>query len=125
MPTQSSKNGRRPSISRFRRLIVGPTVLAALGALALAISAYASGNTTANLVLGQVDFTHNGANIVDGRGLNAPAAVVIDHSVTPNRIYVADYSNNRVLGWSSDANFANGKAADLVIGQPRLSISGV
>src|ERR1700730_6739341 len=122
MPTpseaESSKKGRRPSVSLFRSMIVGPTVLAVLGALALSISAYASGNTTANLVLGQLDFTHNGANIVDGRGLYAPAAVALDYSVTPNPIYVADYSNNRVLGWSSNTNFANGKAADLVIGQP-------
>jgi sugar lactone lactonase YvrE len=106
-------------LSLFRSLIVAPIVLAAL-AVALAVSAEAA-NTTANLVLGQVDFAHNGANLADGRGLYSPAAVALDHSVTPNRIYVADYGNNRVLGWSSSANFANGKAANLVIGQPDFS----
>jgi len=75
-------------------------------------------NSTADLVLGQDDFTHNAANLVDGQGLNFPQAVTIDTSVTPNRIYVADEENNRVLGWRNAASFANAAPADLVIGQP-------
>jgi NHL repeat len=75
-------------------------------------------NPAAALVLGQVDFTHSGANIVSRSSLYAPSAVAIDHSVIPNRIYVADPSDNRVLGWSNSSAFASGQAADLVIGQP-------
>ncbi len=74
--------------------------------------------TTADRVLGQYDFTHNVANLVDGQGLNLPQLVAIDTSATPNRVYVADQNNNRVLGWRDAASFINGAAADLVIGQP-------
>jgi sugar lactone lactonase YvrE len=93
------------------------SILAVMGILSVSALSQSS-NTTADLVLGQADFTHNGFNRVDGRGLYAPASVALDTSIVPNRIYVADYSNNRVLGWSSNDNFANGQAADLVIGQP-------
>ena len=80
-----------------------------------------SGATVANRVLGQVDFTHNGINIVDARGSNTPSSLAIDISVSPNRIYVADTANNRVLGWSNVGAFATGGPADLVIGQPDFS----
>jgi sugar lactone lactonase YvrE len=74
-------------------------------------------NTTADLVLGQDDFIHNVANLVDAQGLNAPEAAAIDASAMPNRIYVADEGNNRVLGWRDAASFTSGAPADLVIGQ--------
>ena len=45
-------------------------------------------------------------------------AVAIDASVTPNRLYVSDFNNNRVLGWNDASSFANGAPADLVVGQP-------
>jgi hypothetical protein len=75
-------------------------------------------DTTADRVLGQDDFIHNVANLVDAQGLNAPQALAIDASTTPNRIYVADEDNNRVLGWRDAASFTSGAPADLVIGQP-------
>ncbi|HJU12566.1 MAG TPA: NHL repeat-containing protein [Candidatus Binataceae bacterium] len=90
--------------------------LAALAMLICAAPALAF-NTVANGVSGQLDFGHNGVNRARPRSLNAPDTVAIDHSVVPNRLYVADTGNNRVLGWSSVANFTNGQAADLVIGQ--------
>ena len=77
----------------------------------------ASGST-ADRVLGQFDFTHVAANLVDAKGLSIPHAVAIDSSASPNRVYVADAGNNRVLGWKNAAAFANGAPADLVIGQP-------
>jgi sugar lactone lactonase YvrE len=49
--------------------------------------------------------------------------VAIDSSVTPNRLYVADTNNSRVLGYRNVATFVNGGAADLVMGQPDF-ISG-
>ncbi|WP_333647514.1 hypothetical protein [Candidatus Binatus sp.] len=47
-----------------------------------------------------------------------PQGVAIDASTTPNGLYVADRSNNRVLGYKDAATFVNGGPADLVIGQP-------
>ncbi len=75
-------------------------------------------DTTADGVLGQLDFTHQNSNLTDSRGVSNPAAVAIDFSSTPNRIYVTDIDNNRVLGWRDAATFTDGAPADLVIGQP-------
>jgi hypothetical protein len=60
---------------------------------------------------------------VNAAGFNSPQGVAVDTSVTPNRIYVADSQNNRVLGWSSVPNFLNGASADIVIGQPNFTTS--
>ncbi len=75
-------------------------------------------DTTADKVLGQLDFTHQNANLTDAQGLSNPEAVAIDFSATPNRIYVTDLNNHRVLGWRDAGSFATGASADLVIGQP-------
>jgi sugar lactone lactonase YvrE len=75
-------------------------------------------NTTADLVLGQGDFAKIAPNFVDALGFNSPGAIAIDKSVTPNRLYVADSNNNRVLGYRDITGFTNGAPADLVIGQP-------
>lgn len=81
----------------------------------------------ADLVLGQVDFVHSGTNAGGGAGfvtdvgLNDPSGVAIDRSVIPNRIYVADLNNNRVLGWDNISALTNGAPADLVFGQPDFS----
>ena len=76
----------------------------------------------ADLVLCQGGFYSYSPNAgqpsINGSGCNLAYAVAIDRSVTPNRVYVSDYNNNRVLGWSNEATLANGAAADLVIGQP-------
>jgi sugar lactone lactonase YvrE len=91
---------------------------AAIVALALYAAMVLAKGTTGDRVLGQVDFTHSTPNLVDARGLSNPVAVAIDTSASPNRIYVADSDNERVLGWNDAAAFANGAPADLVIGQP-------
>ena len=95
-------------------------VAAAMIAVALysAMVMGASGDGAADRVLGQFDFTHHAPNLVDGKGMFSPDAVAIDASATPNRLYVADSDNNRVLGWNSADSFSNGEPADLVIGQP-------
>lgn len=81
-----------------------------------------SGDTTADLVLGQLDFVHNARNFIDERGLNSAADdvgdVAIDKSISPNRVYVVDRRNHRVLGWKSIAAFTTHAGADIVIGQP-------
>lgn len=76
-----------------------------------------SGDAVADLVLGQPDFTHNMLNSGGprGRGLNTPDSVAIDAA---GHLYVADSSNNRVLGWRKAASLTNGAPADIVIGQP-------
>jgi hypothetical protein len=97
-----------------------------VGTMAPAATAPGSpGDTTADLVLGQFDLVHNAPNLVDGFGLWMNLAggdyngeVVIDKSVSPNRLWVADTENNRVLGWSSLAAFSSHAAANIVIGQP-------
>ena len=59
-------------------------------------------------------------NLVEGREFNNPQAVALDMSVTPPILYVADFGNNRVLGWKNASGFTKGDYADLVIGQRDL-----
>jgi uncharacterized protein (TIGR03437 family) len=56
-------------------------------------------------------------NLVEGRELFNPQSLALDTSVTPPALYVSDTGNNRVLGWKNATSFANGKPADLVVGQ--------
>jgi len=81
-----------------------------------------NGDVTADAVLGQLNFVHGDRNFVDGRGLNmSPGSwgdVTIDTSATPNRVYVADRNNHRVLGWDDVAAFTSHAPAKIVIGQP-------
>ncbi len=93
-----------------------------------------AGDATADRVLGQVNFTNIGENMVYAIGLSlgnpiealqsgtfqlagVPGVVIDGHSV-PNHIYQADGANSRVLGWRDANGFANGDPADIVIGQP-------
>jgi sugar lactone lactonase YvrE len=99
------------------------TVLAVLIAVCgtLAFSPGNAGDTTADNVLGQPDFVHNAANTPNASTLDTNgslARVAIDKSVAPNRVYMADPSNDRVLGYSSISALSNGAAASIVIGQP-------
>ena len=71
----------------------------------LKYSAPLTGSSLASVVFGQPDFTHNSANTVDGSALNAPNGVAIDRSVIPNRLYVVDTGNNRVLGYERGGDF--------------------
>jgi len=75
-------------------------------------------NTTADVVLGQPNFSLNIANEIDGSAFSNPNWVALDTSVSPPRLYVADTNNNRVLGFNNATTFSNGAAADIVIGQP-------
>lgn len=103
---------------RWRAVLVLATAMAValvgVGGLAWA----ASGDTVADRVLGQVDFTsklcNKGANQPGSGRLCAPS----DAAVGPGgRLFVADTGNNRVLSWPSASSFTNGEQADLVIGQ--------
>jgi sugar lactone lactonase YvrE len=97
---------------------VGAAVLAAMVVAVLVTGLpAATGDTTADHVLGQTSFTAAAA-ATSAAGLSGPSGVAIDTSTTPNGIYVADATNNRVLGWHDATAFADGAAADVVIGQP-------
>jgi uncharacterized protein (TIGR03437 family) len=56
-------------------------------------------------------------NLVEGREFFQPQAVALDTGASPPIVYVADTGNNRILAWKNATSFANGKPADLVIGQ--------
>jgi len=78
----------------------------------------ATGDKLPDRILGQVGYTRGGANQVGKNGLNTPSGLAIDASVTPNRLYVADTLNNRVLAWGNVSTFLNGGPASKVFGQP-------
>ena len=69
----------------------------------------------ADQVFGQTTFTGGGGDLAANR-LDSPRGVFVDAFGT---LWVADYSNQRVLGFSNAASLAAaGAAADRVIGQP-------
>ncbi|MDE3198522.1 MAG: hypothetical protein KGN84_19395, partial [Acidobacteriota bacterium] len=79
----------------------------------------------ASRVVGQLDFPYTAPNLVEGKEFNLSgsnsSSAVLDLSVTPPHVYVADTNNNRILGFKDATQFSRGLvAADLVIGQPDL-----
>ncbi|GET43420.1 hypothetical protein [Microseira wollei] len=76
-------------------------------------------NVPADLVLGQVDFTHNESNRgsldADAHTLHWPYGVLYRQG----RLFVADTGNRRVLIWNQLPQ-ENGQPADVVLGQPDM-----
>ncbi len=109
-------------VPRERRVQPRLSILVALvllvGALRTPAASATSGDETADRVLGQVGFTYSAANLIDDRGVHFAGAVAVDRSSIPNRIYVADSDNSRVLAWADAGAFVSGAPADLVLGQP-------
>jgi hypothetical protein len=103
---------------RSGRTRVGAIVWLSVAAIAIVAVASINGDTIADRVLGQGNFSQSGANFLNSSSLNGPGGVAIDKSVTPNRLYIADFGNSRVLGYKDVATLINGGPADLVIGQP-------
>jgi sugar lactone lactonase YvrE len=95
-------------------------VAAALAAPSIAMQ----GDTIADIVLGQPNLTDNPQNFISARGLHSPTSVAVDTTVNPNRLYVSDSANNRILGYNDVATLVTGGLADLVIGQPNFNSSG-
>jgi len=81
-------------------------------------------STVAQYVLGQTDFVHSSANYITASTMSSPDGVAVDKSSTPHHLYVADTSNNRVLGWNNAASFTNGQPADLVVGSGDFQTTG-
>jgi uncharacterized protein (TIGR03437 family) len=96
--------------------------------------------TSANRLLGQLDFQYNAPNLIEGREVgfsgnitscivngalpfSTGGSAVIDTSSNPPHLYVADPLNNRVLGYLDYRKVNAGATADVVIGQPDLRSS--
>lgn len=73
----------------------------------------------ADIVLGKPDFTGMSPYEVTGNRVFNPGGVTIDRSVTPNRMYVYDGGNNRILGLH--VGNQSSQHAELVLGQPGLN----
>ncbi len=71
----------------------------------------------ASLVIGQTDFTSNGA-ATTATGLNLPQFITFD---AKGNLWVSDYANNRVLEFK--APLSTGETASLVIGQTDFTSS--
>ncbi len=69
-------------------------------------------NMSASIVLGQSNFTSNNSGL-SSSAFNQPRGVAYDG----RRLYVADFSNNRILIWNAIPT-SNNVPADLVLGQP-------
>ncbi|CAG0927137.1 hypothetical protein TFLX_00379 [Thermoflexales bacterium] len=105
-----------------------------------------SGDGWADKILGQPDYTQITPNQVVGNRTFNPGSVYVDRSVQPNRVYVLDASNSRILGLSHLGVCAGGsnvgqvctthsdcpgstcpvqtdRAADIVLGQPAFNTS--
>lgn len=87
-------------------------------------------DTVADGVVAQTFFTTGFMDYVDGHGFDfhghdgsQTGAIAIDASVSPNRVYVADPGNNRVLAWNDVAAFTTHAAANLVFGQPNFFVN--
>jgi sugar lactone lactonase YvrE len=104
-------------------LMLGFAVVASPTTIPMIALPVLPGDTIADGVLGQPDFFHNSANSANPSSLylvSDDTHIAIDKSVTPNRIYVADTGNNRVLAWASVTALVNGQPANKVLGQPDL-----
>ncbi|MGC2304062.1 hypothetical protein [Candidatus Binatus sp.] len=105
---------------KLRRLsrISGSIAIAILIAIAaFALVAVATQEPTPDNFLGQGNLTEGLPNFINRFGFDAPVAVAIDRSATPNHLWIADWNNNRVLGYQNAPGFTNGKDADMILGE--------
>ena len=95
------------------------TAVSAGQALAAPVRGVALDNW-ADTVIGKSGFGEATANNTTAKRVFAPGGVLVDRSSTPNRLYVYDSGNNRVLGLSNFSNLVSGMTADIALGQPDL-----
>ncbi|KJV06296.1 NHL repeat-containing protein [Methylocucumis oryzae] len=114
MCSNKTKNAKRLTIASC--FVLSLSVIPSLASEAIT-SIIAENDTIADAVLGQPDLAQQ--TRTSGRGLSGPAIyIAVDKSATPNRVYVADSANHRILGWKNLKVFKNHAPADIVIGQP-------
>lgn len=97
--------------------IVAPLVFNVLFLTSAGTYAQVTLNSNPTRVIGQLQLGASAQNLVEGRELSSPQGIAIDTAASPPVLYVADTGNNRVLAWRNASSFANGAAADFVIGQ--------
>src|SRR5277367_6702592 len=102
-------------LSRMPRLITVATVLLVLAAFA--VVAIAMQEQEPAVFLGQGNLDEGLPNFINRFGFDAPVSVAIDTSANPNHVYVADWANNRVLGFQTSAFVDNGTGAILFFGE--------
>ena len=116
---------------QFRNMTAGVLILASFWFLPSCLMADVTTDSSADLVLGQADYTHNGVNGLSDKGMflcllnknsdnvSSQGNVTVDTST--GRVYVCDTQNNRILWWNNAGSLLNGSgalSADGVIGQP-------
>jgi sugar lactone lactonase YvrE len=74
----------------------------------------------ANFVIGQTDFTSNGAGLANNK-FNDLVGVAVD--VTNNKLYVSEFNNNRVLRFALPIT-SNNPTAEAVFGQADFTSNG-
>lgn len=105
------------------------------------------GDEWADVIIGQPDFTQITPDEVVGNHLFNPGGILIDRTTIPNRLYVYDAGNSRILGFASlgecsaGTNIGNScttnsdcpgsycqiqadKNPDIILGQPEPWLSG-
>lgn len=80
--------------------------------------ASASAPYEAKRVLGQLGFSYNATNLIEGREVFRAQGLAVDSTSSPPIVYIADTLNNRILGYRDSRKLRPGDSADLVIGQP-------
>jgi DNA-binding beta-propeller fold protein YncE len=90
-----------------------------------------AGDLWADKILGQIDFSDITTNQATNGRVFAVGGVVVDTVSSPQRLYVYDSDNSRILGFSNISQFtpnaassAPGFGADIVLGQPDFTHTG-
>ncbi|MGE3180430.1 MAG: hypothetical protein AB7N71_02280 [Phycisphaerae bacterium] len=95
--------------------------ICACGIAVFATAAQECPDSTANAVLGQIDFSSNlpnppnGFPSSSGFSLSNAASIAVARS---GRLYLSDADNHRILSWANAVQFDIGQPADMVFGQP-------
>lgn len=108
--------------NRFVRIVSATAVIIAMSPFGSFTASAASLDQAADAVIGQPNLNVNLVNqggAASAQTLNTPRALAVDP--TSGRLWVADQSNNRVLGYPNAVTFTNNAAADIVIGQPNFT----
>jgi uncharacterized protein (TIGR03437 family) len=75
-------------------------------------------SSNAYRVLGQLNLSGRGLNLVQGVELYSPSAMVLDTRGGQTHIYISDVGNARVLGWVDTGVYQIGDPPGVVLGQP-------